>query len=182
MSVINILTSSIVLLTPIAHDTIKVLHSWHLQECIAHRMNRTCIQLWLSYLFILLLPFYELYVHVPEVFSMCNNIERPQLRWAPWNWIDSAWVQKIRKRSTFYGLGLGFNITVLWLYICVLRVFSMCNNDERPQLRWGAWNWIDSRWVQKIPKRNTFCGLSHWFSRCRLRALRLRARGFLDLE
>ena len=92
--------------------------------------------------------------------SLCrwlNNIERSQLRRGSGTRLDSRWVEKIRKRNTFWRatlviLLLAFNAD----HVYVSEAFSMCNNIERSQLRRGSWNRLDSRWVEKIRKRNTF--------------------------
>ena len=44
-----------------------------------------------------LVSFNELCVHVPKEFSMWNDVERSPLRRSSWNWLDSGWVEKIRK-------------------------------------------------------------------------------------
>ena len=101
-----------------------------------------------SPLIILLLPFHELHVYVPEAFSMCNNIERLQPRRGSWNWLNSRCVEKIRKRNTFLRTpSIILLLPFHELYVHVPEAFSMCNNIERSQLRRGSCNWFNSRCV-----------------------------------
>ena len=79
------------------------------------------------------------------------------LRLGSWNWLDSRCVERIRKRNTFLSatlviLLLPFNE----LCVHVPKEFSMWNNIERSQLRLGSWNWLDSRWIEKIRVQSFF--------------------------
>ena len=63
--------------------------------------------------------------------------------------------KRSRSATLFVDLAIGFLVAVSGLCVCALEVFSIWNKIERPQLRWGPLNRIDSTWVQKIRKRST---------------------------
>ena len=99
----------------------------------------------------------ELCVHVPNEFSMWNNIQHSQLRLGSWNWLDVRWGEQIRKRNTVLKATLVILfVSVNKLCVHVPTEFSMWNNIQPSQLRLGSRNWLDFRWGEKIPKRNTY--------------------------
>ena len=72
------------------------------------------------------------------------------------NWLDSRCVEKIRKRNTFLPPLSYLFVSFNGLCSHAPEAFSMRNNVEHSQLRWGSWNWPDSRCVETTRKHSKF--------------------------